>query len=582
MTTPAWTWTRSSGDPTQQIANCLSSPGSGSGPGQQPTGLYPVVERSGQHNGSSLHQAPINQAQPRRGIPTPQQTSATPQSNLTQISSRVSVNGLPPNGVLAQINSVPPQQSPQFTPPLSQQPIEPNGLSRILTPPDTLHPTLSCWIKNMNKLSSLIDRLQELASAASAEHRSQLLRQVVALRTTFKKQQEHCMEFLTLSDEYANKYLLDISDEIQRQSSFLDKLEERLETAKKLRREAVDLQILYESGTVATMKNFRATALPRPLPEDDALFSEVDLVLTEIRQCYMELDKFWTEEISRAIEALKMRRVDPTDFERWKSFHVNLKQTIESWKNELPSGGAQIPPCNNTSSSKDADIGAIASSMSSVMGSLTSALECVTSSNSLKYLPSGTAIGRSSMQRVYVAFVSNNDLCFSFLQKCADYGEKAIGWRLPPIASPTSLRVMASHDLRERTMRCMRLRSKMTHVSVENAASVQGSRKFTAAYNKALSLEKKTTSGLNILIEKISSWVVVTDGHGLSDDVHPDVISLEQVRELWEKAGYSVRAALAILKNEPAPQLLLPSAPLASTRLRSVMKRWMTKLVCFL
>jgi hypothetical protein len=46
----------------------------------------------------------------------------------------------------------------------------------------------------------------------------------------------------------------------------------------------------------------------------------------------MELDKFWTEEISRAIEALKMRRVDPTDFERWKSFHVNLKQTIESWK----------------------------------------------------------------------------------------------------------------------------------------------------------------------------------------------------------------------------------------------------------
>jgi hypothetical protein len=46
----------------------------------------------------------------------------------------------------------------------------------------------------------------------------------------------------------------------------------------------------------------------------------------------MKLDEFWTEEISRAIEALKMRRVDPTDFERWKSFHGDLKQTIESWK----------------------------------------------------------------------------------------------------------------------------------------------------------------------------------------------------------------------------------------------------------
>ena len=46
----------------------------------------------------------------------------------------------------------------------------------------------------------------------------------------------------------------------------------------------------------------------------------------------MELDKFWTEEMSHTIEALRMRRVDPTDFERWKNVHANLKQTIESWK----------------------------------------------------------------------------------------------------------------------------------------------------------------------------------------------------------------------------------------------------------
>ena len=74
------------------------------------------------------------------------------------------------------------------------------------------------------------------------------------------------------------------------------------------------------------------SALSRPLPEDQALFNEVDLVLTEIRRCYAELDKFWMEEISRAFEALRMRRVDPTDFERWENFHANLKQTVESWK----------------------------------------------------------------------------------------------------------------------------------------------------------------------------------------------------------------------------------------------------------
>ena len=111
----------------------------------------------------------------------------------------------------------------------------------------------------MNKLSSLIDRLQELASSAPTEHRSRLLGQVVVLRAMSKKQKEHFMGFLQLSEEYANGYLLDISDEIKRQNSFLAKLEGRLEAAKKLRGEAIDLKRLYESGTVAIMKDLRAT-----------------------------------------------------------------------------------------------------------------------------------------------------------------------------------------------------------------------------------------------------------------------------------------------------------------------------------
>ena len=111
----------------------------------------------------------------------------------------------------------------------------------------------------MNKLSGLIDRLQELASSAPAEHQSQLLRQAAELRTTSKKQKEHFTEFLQLSEEYAYRYLLDISDEIKQQSFLLEKLKGRLEAAKKLRGEAIDLQKLYESGTVATMNDLRAT-----------------------------------------------------------------------------------------------------------------------------------------------------------------------------------------------------------------------------------------------------------------------------------------------------------------------------------
>ena len=129
----------------------------------------------------------------------------------------------------------------------------------ILAPPDKLHPSLSCWIKNMNKLSTLIDRLHGLASAAPAEHQSQLLRQVVALRAMFKRQQERFIEFLQLSEEFANKYLLDISAEVQQRRAILNNLEERLEAATKLHEEAADLQMFYESRTVATMKDLRAS-----------------------------------------------------------------------------------------------------------------------------------------------------------------------------------------------------------------------------------------------------------------------------------------------------------------------------------
>ena len=137
-------------------------------------------------------------------------------------------------------------------------------ISHIQTPPHTLHPTLSSWLKNLNKLSSLLDRLEELASFAPAEYRTRLSRQVATLRTRFKKQKERCIGFLKLSEEYADKYLLDISAEIRQQSSFLDMLEKRLDMVKALHRQVVDLRKLYESGIVANTKDFRSTGKASP------------------------------------------------------------------------------------------------------------------------------------------------------------------------------------------------------------------------------------------------------------------------------------------------------------------------------
>ncbi len=91
--------------------------------GQRPTGLYTVPERIPQHN-SPLNQASVNQISPQRNIPTPQQnfvSSVAAQQNLTQMSPRLSGNGLPFNGALAQIPGAPPQPPPQ-APHAPQQP----------------------------------------------------------------------------------------------------------------------------------------------------------------------------------------------------------------------------------------------------------------------------------------------------------------------------------------------------------------------------------------------------------------------------------------------------------------------------
>jgi hypothetical protein len=209
------------------------------------------------------------------------------------------------------------------------------------------------------------------------------------------------------------------------------------------------------------------------------------------------------------------------------------------------------------------------------MGSLTPALLSILSSNSFKY----SVLGPSSIEKIYLAFKANRDICLSFLRQYVDYGEKVLACYPPSDASPPSSRVDSQHELQERTRRLL---SEVAGVSVENIGSIQGlfsyqltpfdgynrhkctvgPRKFKGEYNKALSLERKTTSELRRVI-------TVTGRHLLPDDALPDEIPLEQLRELWENAKDTVRVALATLKDEPAPQM-------APTRLRSLKRSVMT------
>lgn len=203
---------------------------------------------------------------------------------------------------------------------------------------------------------------------------------------------------------------------------------------------------------------------------------------------------------------------------------------------------------------------------------------------------------KSSFQRVYVAYLGNSDLCLSFIRHCVDYGEKVFAWHLASVAS-TSSHVGAAHGLRERitglrsnavgssaeivvsarglsSCRSRHLIPSLTYVGTSVYCS-PGSRRFKVAYDKALTLEQKGTSGLNALVEKFSSWIAVTDGP--PDDALPDVVTLEQLSEVkstWEKARDSLRAARAALTDEPAPRMALMHP-------QSAFKRWVKCLVRF-
>ncbi|KAI0287090.1 hypothetical protein BC826DRAFT_1189244, partial [Russula brevipes] len=151
----------------------------------------------------------------------------------------------------------------------------------------TIHPTFSSWLRNINALSTLINWLCDLARTAPRDTQPQLHRQAAVLRAGFKRQQERCLAFLRLTEEYADRFLSDISEEIQQQSSFLEALERRLDMAR-----VRSLRAVWHFDVSIRM----SPVLSQPLPQEIKLFSEMDIILNEIRRCYIEMDKFWVEE----------------------------------------------------------------------------------------------------------------------------------------------------------------------------------------------------------------------------------------------------------------------------------------------
>ncbi|KAI0292996.1 hypothetical protein B0F90DRAFT_191936 [Multifurca ochricompacta] len=318
------------------------------------------------------------------------------------------------------------------------------------------------------------------------------------------------IKFLELTENYANEYLLIISTEIQRRSSFLEMLKMSFNMAEGLRAQLVDLRKQYETGIVAPVKDARRKdkiALSQPLPEDFDLFTEVDLMLSGITQCYIEMDNFWIKEIRRASKALKTRRSDQIDAENWQSFQAALQRTVESWKvftffsfqpgahskliryfkgNTYARSADATPPCSSShslsaqlfdspvhlrhyiNSLKGAEFGTVISFLSSAMRRL---------QETLKRVRASASVGSSHpailhVLKAEIKLASNREACFEFFRLCIRYGKiidasHASLKTHPALSHPKSFR-----DLQERAIQ---LQSETTRARVSNVEHLAGS-----------------------------------------------------------------------------------------------------------
>ncbi|KAI0043700.1 hypothetical protein FA95DRAFT_1609148 [Auriscalpium vulgare] len=286
------------------------------------------------------------------------------------------------------------------------------------TSPEPLDPTLSAWLANMQRLAALGERLHALALSGPQQQQRALLQQVAVLRAMLKKQQARCIAFLQLAQEYAGRYLRDISADIQAQHGLLGVLERRLGAARELHAEVAALRRSFDEGTCGGLKDIRAIATKMPFPEDEGLFEELERLLRTIRAAFMDLDKFWVGEVGRVTRALNKRRVEEEDVERWTEAGQGLKKVLSFWQDRPPGEEPHLVPpiC-------DCDLGITATilvpALFAAQSTLTSMRTCV--AMSLLTRAQTVAFFKASAN-----LRSNEHGCFTVLKACVRYGETLV------------------------------------------------------------------------------------------------------------------------------------------------------------
>ncbi|KAI0298314.1 hypothetical protein BC826DRAFT_123055 [Russula brevipes] len=307
--------------------------------------------------------------------------------------------------------------------------------------------------------------------------------------------------------------------------------------AKSLRKQAVDLRKSYEVGTLDCIKEVRNTVLSQPLPQETDLFSEMDIILNEIRQRYVEMDKFWVEEVCRVTKTFKNRRVDPEDIERWKNIKESLTQTIAGFEKISTDNNVtlrtNIPPSVH-------DLGSMVSSLSDVAKAAYRALKTARLGASAEVFLK--PVHYSVMLRAECNLLENRGSCVDFLRECVRYGKTVVMTCVAFIPYSPFSRSRASQDLVDDAAR---LKTERTEDSSETTVLSRDMRTFNSIYRRSLSTLHKMDRQLDTLFSCIDVWVTKLDAYSTFPAF--DINHLQSQSRTWVKRRDAIRNTLAAL-----------------------------------
>jgi len=279
--------------------------------------------------------------------------------------------------------------------------------------------------------------------------------------------------------------------------------------------------------------------LSQPLPEDIGLFSEMGTILNEIRRCYIEMDKFWVEEVCRVTKALKDRRVDPEDIDRWKNIKESLTQTIAGLEKISTDKDLTSRP-NIRPSVQVHDLGPVAFSLSDRAKAAHRALK------SARLGPSAEAflkpVHYSAMLRAECNLSENRGSCVEFLRECVRYGKTVVMTCVAFVPYSPFSRSRASQDL---VGDAARLKAERTEDSSGATVQSRDMRGFNSIYKKSLSSLHKMDQQLETLFSCIDVWVTQLDAYSTFPAF--DIKHLQSQSRVWVKKRDAIRNILAAL-----------------------------------